>query len=145
VFRFLLPATEPRIEIDAVLELKEIDETAVNQLFTLAPFGHGNPPPLFAALNVEIAGPPLVMKEKHLRLMARQSGRSLQLKAWNFADRAAELAPGARVDIVFALEEDAYSAARGYPGWCAALRDVRSAGGDSMQKQSRELRAETML
>ena len=83
--------------------------------------------PLFAALNVEIAAPPTVMKEKHLRLTARQNGRLLTLKAWNFADRAAELAPGARVDIAFALEEDAYSAARGYPGWCAVLRDVRSA------------------
>jgi single-stranded-DNA-specific exonuclease len=122
------------MEIDGVLELKEIDEAAVNQLFMLAPFGHGNPPPLFAALDVEIASAPVVMKEKHLRLIARQNGRSLTLKAWNFADRAAELAAGVRVDIVFALEEDAYSAARGYPGWCALLRDVRSAGGESGHK-----------
>jgi single-stranded-DNA-specific exonuclease len=119
---------QARMEIDGVLELKEIDEASVNGLFALAPFGHGNPPPLFAALNVEIAAAPVAMKEKHLRLTARQNGRFLKLKAWNFADRAAELAPGARVDIVFALEEDAYSAARGYPGWCAVLRDVRSAG-----------------
>ena len=122
---------QPRMEIDGVLELKEIDEGAVNELFTLAPFGHGNPPPLFAALNVEIAALPVVLREKHLRLTAKQNGRWLTLKAWNFADRAAELAPGARVDIVFALEEDAYSAARGYPGWCAVLRDVRSAGGEA--------------
>ena len=119
---------QPRMEIDGVLELKEIDEAAVNEVFTLAPFGHGNLPPLFAALNVEIAAPPVVMKEKHLRLTARQNGRLLTLKAWNFADRAAEIPPGARVDIAFALEEDAYSAARGYPAWCAVLRDVRSAG-----------------
>ncbi len=125
---------QPRMEIDGVLELNEIDEAAVNQLFMLAPFGHGNPPPLFAALDVEIASAPVVMKEKHLRLIARQNGRSLTLKAWNFADRAAELAAGVRVDIVFALEEDAYSAARGYPGWCALLRDVRSAGGESGHK-----------
>ena len=122
---------QPRMEIDGVLELKEIDEAAVNELFTLAPFGHGNPPPLFAALNVEIAAPPVVLKEKHLRLTARQNGRWLTLKAWNFAERAAELAPSARVDIVFALEEDAYSAARGYAGWCAVLRDVRGAGGEA--------------
>jgi single-stranded-DNA-specific exonuclease len=120
---------QPRLEIDAVLQLSEIDECAVNELFTLAPFGHGNPPPLFAALNVEIAAPPRVMKEKHLRLAARQNGRFLTLKAWNFADRAAEIPQGARVDIAFVLEEDAYSAARGRPGWCAVLRGLRSAGG----------------
>ncbi|MGA3237936.1 MAG: single-stranded-DNA-specific exonuclease RecJ [Bryobacteraceae bacterium] len=122
---------QPRLDVDGVLELKEIDEASVNELFTLAPFGHGHPPPLFAALNVEIATAPVVMKEKHLRVTARQTGRLLTLKAWNFADRAVELATGARVDIVFALEEDAYSAARGYPGWCAILRDVRGASGEN--------------
>ena len=49
--------------------------------------------------------------------MVRQNGRTLALKAWNFAPRAAELIPAARVDIAFCLEEDPYSAARGYPGW----------------------------
>jgi len=113
------------VEIDAVLELREINEQAANDLFALAPFGHGHPAPQFAALNVEVAGPPAVMKEKHLRLTVRQNGRTLMLKAWNFAEYAAELAPGARIDIAFQIEEDPYSAARGYPPWCAVLRDFR--------------------
>ena len=91
-------------------------DAAVQEVLALAPFGHGNPPPLLAALDVEVAGQPVVMKEKHLRVMVRQNGRALVLKAWNFAARAGEMAPGARVDIAFTLEEDAYSAARGYPG-----------------------------
>ena len=116
-----------RLEIDAVLELREISEQAIEELFTLAPFGHGNPPPLFAALGVEVAAPPTIMKEKHLRITVRQNGRTLVLKAWNLAHRAAELVPGARVDVAFNLEEDAYSAARGYPPWAAILRDFRPA------------------
>jgi single-stranded-DNA-specific exonuclease len=116
-------------DIDAVLELREIDDRNVEGVFALAPFGHGNEPPLFAALGVEVAAAPTVMKEKHLRVPVRQNGRVLVLKAWNFAERAAELAPGARVDVAFRLEEDAHSAARGYPGWAAILRDVRPAGG----------------
>jgi single-stranded-DNA-specific exonuclease len=99
----------------------------VDEVFTLAPFGHGNPAPLFAATGVEIAGPPAVWNEKHLKVMVRQNGRSLALKAWNCASRAPELAPGALVDIAFCLEEDPYSAARGYPGWSAILRDFRPA------------------
>jgi single-stranded-DNA-specific exonuclease len=116
-----------RVEIDAVLALAEIDEQAIDELFTLAPFGHGNPPPLFAALGVEVAAEPTVMKEKHLRLAVRQNGRNLVLKAWNLAHRAGELAPGTRVDVAFHIEEDAYSAARGYPPWAATLRDFRPA------------------
>jgi single-stranded-DNA-specific exonuclease len=115
----------PSLEIDAILELPDITDAAVDGLFALAPFGHSNAAPLFAALDVEVAGPPSVMKEKHLRVMVRQKGRTLTLKAWNFAERAGELAPGARVDVAFSIEEDAYSAARGYPGWGAILRDVR--------------------
>ncbi|MGD0773383.1 MAG: single-stranded-DNA-specific exonuclease RecJ [Candidatus Solibacter sp.] len=117
----------PRLEIDAILELREITEPAIGELFTLAPFGHGNPPPLFAALGVEVAAQPTVMKEKHLRIAVRQNGRNLVLKAWNLAHRASEFAPGARLDVAFNLEEDAYSAARGYPPWAAILRDFRPA------------------
>jgi single-stranded-DNA-specific exonuclease len=116
-----------RVEIDAVLELAEIGEQAIDDLFTLAPFGHGNPPPLFAALGVEVAAQPIVMKEKHLRITVRQNRRNLVLKAWNMAGRASELAPGTRVDVAFNIEEDAYSAARGYPPWSAMLKDFRPA------------------
>jgi single-stranded-DNA-specific exonuclease len=122
-----------RIEIDAVLDLREISERAIDEVFALAPFGHGNPAPMFAAMNVEVAGPPVVWKEKHLKLMVRHTdaqgwrGRTLALKAWNFAERASDLAPGARIDVAFQLEPDNYSAARGFPGWAAVLRDFRAA------------------
>jgi single-stranded-DNA-specific exonuclease len=117
----------PCLDIDAVLELREVDDRSVEGIFALAPFGHGHEPPLFAALGVEVAAAPVVMKEKHLRVTVRQNGRTLVLKAWHLAERADELLPGARVDVAFQLEEDAFSAARGYPGWAAVLRDVRPA------------------
>jgi single-stranded-DNA-specific exonuclease len=115
-----------RVDLDAVVELRDINERSIDEVFALAPFGHGNPAPLFAAIGVEVSGPPVVWKEKHLKLMVRQNGRNLSLKAWNFAERASELAPGSRIDIAFNLEEDPYSASRGYPGWCATLRDFRA-------------------
>jgi len=117
----------PRVEIDAVVNLGEITTAAIEDVFALAPFGTGNPPPLFAARAVEVAAAPVLMKEKHLRIAVRQNGRTMTLKAWNFAERAAEFTPGARLDIAFELEEDAYSAARGYPAWAAILRHARQA------------------
>jgi len=78
-------------------------------------------------LNVEVIAMPVIMKEKHIRLTVRQNGRTLVLKAWNMAHRAGELLPGTRLDVAFQLEEDAYSAARGYPPWAAMLRDFRPA------------------
>jgi single-stranded-DNA-specific exonuclease len=123
--RLSLDDLAPQVEIDALLEFREIDERSVAEVLSLAPFGCGNPAPLFAALDVEVAGPPAVMKEKHLRVMLRQNGRMLMLKAWNFAERAPELTAGARVDVAFTLEHDAYAAARGLPAWGTVLRDIR--------------------
>lgn len=115
----------PRVDVDAVLELREIGERSVEDVFAMAPFGNGNPPPLFAALNVELAGPPAPWLEKHLKLMVRQNGRTLALKAWNWAGRAADLSAAPRLDIAFTFQEDALSAARGYPGWAAVLQEAR--------------------
>jgi len=51
----------------------------------------------------------------------------MSLKAWNFAARAAELAPRMRIDGAFAFEEDSYSAAQNGQPWGAVLRDFRPA------------------
>jgi hypothetical protein len=72
-------------------------------------------------------GEPVWMKEKHARFQVRQGGKVMRLKAWNFLERAAELAPGTTVDLVFEIEEDSYSLSRGYPGWSATLRDIAPA------------------
>ncbi len=117
----------PELAIDGVLALRDVNDRSFEEVMALAPFGNGNPQPVFAALDVEVAGPPAALGEKHLRVCVKQDRRSLSLKAWNFAERAAELAAGARVDVAFTLEEDARSAARGYPGWAPVLRQVRPA------------------
>lgn len=117
----------PSYSVDARAELRELNDNAVDGVLRLAPFGHGNPEPLFLAAGVEVAAAPVLMKERHFRVAMRQAGRTLTLKAWNVAARAAELPAGARMDILFNLEEDAYSASRGYAPWCAVLRDWREA------------------
>ena len=113
--------------IDALLNFPELTDRAVEQVLRLAPFGCGNPTPVFAAMNAEVAAPPTIWNEKHLRLAFRQNGRTISAKAWNFADRAAEFTPGAAVDVALTLEDDPYSAARGYGSWSAVLRDARPA------------------
>jgi single-stranded-DNA-specific exonuclease len=117
----------PQLGIDALLDFCEIGESSVAAILSLAPFGCGNPVPVFAVLGAEVVGAPAVMKEKHLRLNLRQNGRTLPVRAWNFVQRKAELVHGARIDAAVTIEEDAYSLARGYPGWAITLRDVRAA------------------
>jgi single-stranded-DNA-specific exonuclease len=117
----------PQVQIDAFLRLPELSDAAVDDVMRLAPFGMGNPAPVFAVMNAEVAGPPALWNSKHLRLALRQEGRTVSVKAWNFAERAGEFIQGGCMDAALSLEEDPYSAARGYGAWCAVLRDARPA------------------
>jgi single-stranded-DNA-specific exonuclease len=122
----LTPADfEPSLEIDTEAELHEINDASVADLFRLAPFGFGNPSPVLVARGVEVAAAPDIKNEKHVFLKLISNGRRLRVKGWNFAHRADEFAAGARVDVVFSLEDDAFSAGRGYAPWQAILRDIR--------------------
>lgn len=126
----LTPADfRPQLAIDALVDLKELTTgPAPEEILAMAPFGFGNPPPLLAILDAEIAAAPVVVKEKHLRVHFKQNGKNLLSTAWNFSERAGEFSAGARTDAAFSLEEDAYSASRGWGGWCAVLKDIRPAG-----------------
>lgn len=117
----------PQIEVDAELDFPEITDRAVEEILSMAPFGFGNPAPVFVVRGAEVVGTPVVWKEKHLRLNLRQNGRSLTVRAWDFAERLQELAPGAPLDVALSFEEDSYSLSRGYPGWATTLKDVRPA------------------
>ncbi len=115
----------PELEIDAVLDLREVNDRSVSEVLDLAPFGCGNPRPLFAVLGAEVVGDASVWNEKHLRLHLRQNGRTLTLTGWRRAHLAGELGRGARVDAVVSVEEDPRGAARGWEGWALNLEAVK--------------------
>ena len=122
----LTPADlRPMLYIDAVVEVKHLDLQTVSEVFALAPFGFGNPAPMLAILDAEVAAPPRIVKEKHLRIRVRQNGRYFSAMGWNLAGLAPRIAQGARVDVAFTLEEDDFSASRGYDPWQAILKDIR--------------------
>ncbi len=117
-----------QLAIDAAVSLRELTTgPVVEELLAMAPFGFGNPAPVLAILGAEVAGAPVVMKEKHLRVHLRHQGRSLFPKAWNFAERAPDFASGSPIDAAFSVEEDSFGDDRGFTNWAAVLRDIRPA------------------
>jgi single-stranded-DNA-specific exonuclease len=113
----------PELDIDSELELREITDDLVGEVLNLAPFGMGNPSPLFVVRDVELAADPDIKNDKHAFLRLRMAGRPLLVKAWNSADRTRDLRAGTHMDVVIQFEDDAYSAKRGYAPWQTVLKD----------------------
>jgi single-stranded-DNA-specific exonuclease len=99
----------PRLLIDGALNLKHISAGFVDGLNALAPFGCGNPRPVFHAMPVQIVDGPRPLKEHHLKMTFRQDGRSFRAIAWRAAERAAFLTEHrAGVNLAFSLEQNQF-------------------------------------
>jgi single-stranded-DNA-specific exonuclease len=117
----------PTIEVDAELTLGEITERNADDILALAPFGCGNPEPVFLVRDAELCGPPRVVNEKQIAVALRQNGRNMVLQAWGLGPAAGELAAGSCVDAAIAIRDDAFGRRRGLGGWRPVLKQVRMA------------------
>jgi single-stranded-DNA-specific exonuclease len=103
----------PRLWIDDSLTFRSINEQVVSELSTLAPFGAGNPCPIFRTSRVEIVDGPRRLKERHLKMAFKQDGRILRGVAWRASERESFVAEHrAAIDLAFSLENDMYNGER---------------------------------
>ncbi|WP_071705553.1 single-stranded-DNA-specific exonuclease RecJ [Murdochiella vaginalis] len=75
---------EPSIEADGKLSFSGLHVDAMEQLASLAPFGKGNPSPLFAAMGVNVLGLRLVGKNQNV-LQARLESQGVPMQAVAFS------------------------------------------------------------
>ena len=103
----------PRLWIDGSLTFRSINEQVVSELSTLAPFGAGNPCPIFRTSRVEIVDGPRRLKDRHLKMAFKQDGRILRGVAWRASERESFVAEHrAAIDLAFSLENDMYNGER---------------------------------
>jgi single-stranded-DNA-specific exonuclease len=103
----------PRIWIDGALGFKSIDEQIASELTSLAPFGAGNPRPIFRASGVEIVDGPRRLKERHLKMAFRQDGRVMRGIAWRASEREGFVTEHrTAIDLAFSLEQDTWEGER---------------------------------
>jgi single-stranded-DNA-specific exonuclease len=99
----------PRLRIDGDLSFRGISGDVAAGVAALAPFGAGNPRPVFAARGVEIVDGPRKLKERHLKMALKQDGRIFRAIAWRAAERHDYLTEHrAALDVAFSLEQNAF-------------------------------------
>ncbi len=103
----------PRLWIDGTLGFRSITEQVTAELTTLAPFGPGNPCPVFRASGVEVVDGPRLLKDRHLKMAFRQDGRVMRGIAWRAAEREQFVAEHrTAIDLAFSLEQDTWNGER---------------------------------
>jgi single-stranded-DNA-specific exonuclease len=116
----------PRLRIDGDLDFRGISGGVAAGVAQLAPFGAGNPRPVFAARRVEIVDGPRKLKERHLKMALKQDGRIFRAIAWRAAERHDYLAEHkAALDVAFSLEQNQYN---GETYVELTLADIKSSG-----------------
>jgi single-stranded-DNA-specific exonuclease len=100
----------PRLRIDGDLTFRGITGDVAFGIASLAPFGAGNPRPVFAARRVEIIDGPRMLKERHLKMALKQDGRIFRAIAWRAAERHDYLTEHkAALDVAFSLDQNQYN------------------------------------
>jgi single-stranded-DNA-specific exonuclease len=100
----------PRLRIDSDLGFRGITAQVAAAIASLAPFGAGNPRPVFAARRVEVIDGPRKLKERHLKMALKQEGRVFRAVAWRAAEKHDQLHESRMaVDVAFSLEQNQYN------------------------------------
>lgn len=94
----------PKLKIDTKLDDNDINLTVVSELEMLAPFGAGNPSPVFAYEGFKIGDIRGVGDNKHLKLRLENSGVSVDAIGFNMGNLLSEYKRTDLLDVACALE-----------------------------------------
>jgi len=98
--RFLIP----ELEIDAVARFSDLDFQIYRIIEQMEPFGPENNKPVLSSSAVMDTGYSRLLKEKHIRLIAKQGDIIFSGIAFNMADKWPLVQSGQPVDIAYTLD-----------------------------------------
>lgn len=113
---------EPKLHIDGVLGLEDLDLDFLHQYERLQPFGSGNPVPIFVARGVWLCEAPRKLKNDHLKLWLRQGVAEKDAMFFGGGERDLPEPPW---DIAFTIDRNHF---RGVTSCQMLVRDIRPAG-----------------
>ena len=95
--------------IDADLRAPDLTLATIRSIQQLAPFGAGNPEPLFRLRNARVLQAQRMGADRsHLRLVVQGPGAGIKAVMFRAGDRAPELAGRTEIDLLATLEADTW-------------------------------------
>lgn len=99
----------PIINIDAKINLSDINKEMVESLKQLEPFGEGNKMPIFVFKNLKIDSIRALSEGKHLKLTLKDNNTIVNSIGFNMGSLAEEYRIGDKVDVVGVLEINTFN------------------------------------
>ena len=128
----IVAAAQDALDVDALLTTAGADRALLEDFQRLAPFGPGNPEPLFALADVRVERP-MVLRGGHVRCsLTDGSGARLKAVAWRVQDTEVGkrlLAEGGVVHVVGRLKADDWQGRQGVEFEIDDVADPRRAMG----------------
>ena len=90
----------PIINIDAKINLNEINKSMVDSLKQLEPFGEGNKMPVFAFKNLKIDSIRALTEGKHIKLTLKSENTIVNAIGFNLGYMSEEFKIGDKIDVV---------------------------------------------
>ncbi len=99
----------PIINIDAKINLSEINKEMVASLKQLEPFGEGNKTPIFAFKNLKIDSIRALSEGKHIKMTLKDGNVIINAIGFNLGYLADEYRIGDKIDVVGTLEINSFN------------------------------------
>jgi single-stranded-DNA-specific exonuclease len=98
-----------KVHCDYELHFEEIDQGLINELKLLAPFGSGNPKPIFLTPQAEVVGYPRIVGTNHLKLKFREGENVFEAIGFGMGDAVGMIEQGTGpLCICYRVEENEY-------------------------------------
>ncbi len=99
----------PIINIDAKINLNDINKDIVESLKQLEPFGEGNKTPIFAFKNLKIDSIRALSEGKHIKMTLKDENTIINAIGFNLGHFANEFKIGDKIDVVGTLEINSFN------------------------------------
>ena len=112
----------PSLRIESLLSIDRVSLPLFDEVQRLAPFGLGNPFPVFASQRVGVVAGPWVLKQQHLKFQVRANGCPTDAIWWKRGRMADSIASWSQMDLAYSVSRDVY---QGEEKLLLTIRDVR--------------------
>ena len=99
----------PIINVDAKIDLNDINREIVGSLKFLEPFGEGNKMPIFAFKNLKIDSIRALSEGKHIKMTLKDGNSVINSIGFNLGYLADEFRIGDKIDVVGTLEINSFN------------------------------------